>query len=76
LIIANQTSSEQVQLTNVNANVEIGGNVIVTKNKFAFGGLTSSNVTHTVKGNIQVNGTGATIELNSTSSGTASVLVN
>lgn len=76
LTIANQDASYQVQLTNVSADIEIGGSVIVTKNKFAFGGVTSSTLTHTVKGNIEVNGAGAIIDLNSTSSGSASVLVN
>lgn len=76
LTINNNTTTEQVQLINRNTNVEIGGNVIVTKNKFSFGTIGSSNVTHTVKGNVIVNGTGAIIDLNTTSSGSGSVLVN
>ena len=76
LTIANQSTTEQIVLTNVNANVEIGGNVLVTRNKFSFGALSSANVKHTVKGNITVNGFGAIIDLNSTNSGSASVTVD
>jgi hypothetical protein len=75
LTIANQDTF-QVLLTNVRGNIEIGGNVLVTKNKFSFAGITAVIDTHTVRGNITVNGAGAIIDLNSTSSGSASVLVN
>jgi uncharacterized repeat protein (TIGR02543 family) len=76
LTIANQSASQQVQITNVNANVEIGGNVLVTQNQFGFGTVTAHNIVHTVKGNLTVNGSTAILELNSTSSGSASVIVN
>ena len=76
LTVINNNTLKQVQLTNKNSSVEIRGNVIVEKNKFSFGAITSSNLTHTVKGNITVNGVDAIIDLNSTSSGSASVIVN
>lgn len=76
LTIVNNNISKQVQLTNVNANVEIGGNVIVNKFKFSFGAVTSSNLSHTVKGDIIVNGADAVMDLNSNNSGLASVNVD
>ena len=76
LIIANQTLTEHIQLANRTTNVEIGGNVIVTKNRFVFGAVSSSNIVHTVKGDVIVNGAGAVIDLNATNSSVASVLVN
>lgn len=76
LTIANQEATEQIQMTNVSANVEVGGNLLITKNKFGFGTLSGSTVTHTIKGNITVNGATAIMEMNSTNSGSASVNVN
>lgn len=68
------TSSKNVVLTNVNANAEIGGNVIAMAQEFSFGAVSSSNLTHTIKGNIT--GLGGIINLNQTNSGSASVTVN
>jgi len=76
LTVENQTSGQMVQLTNVAANVEIGGNVLVTKNKFSFGALTSANAVHTVNGNITVNGATAVIDINATNSSSGTVVVN
>lgn len=74
LIINNGSSTFSAILTNVAANVEIGGNLIVNTNKFAFGALSASNVVHLVKGNII--GNGGTIDLNQTSGASATVFVN
>ncbi|GGG38259.1 hypothetical protein GCM10010976_07480 [Bizionia arctica] len=74
LTVINNTFLKNVLLTNVNANVEIAGNVIVELNKFSFGAVGSSNLIHTVKGNIIVDG--GIIDLNQNSSGSATVLVN
>jgi uncharacterized repeat protein (TIGR02543 family) len=76
LTIINGSASLNVLLTNVNANIEIGGNIDVQQNKFSFGALSSSNVTHTVLGNLNVSGSSAIVDLNQTISATASVTVN
>lgn len=68
------TSTYNVILTNVNANAEIGGDVIAQKMTFSFGSVSASNLTHTVKGNISASG--GIINLNQTSAGSASVIVN
>ncbi len=74
LEVTNQTSSPNVTLTIVNANIEIGGNLIINQNTFSFASVGSSNLTHTVKGNIIVNG--GTLNLNQNSSAGATVTVN
>lgn len=74
LTVINNNAEKQVLLTNVNANVEIGGNLLVKKNNFGFAS-SSSTLTHTVKGNIEVNGSDAVIDLNSTN-GAGNVWVN
>lgn len=74
LTVNNKSFLKNVILTNVNANIEIGGHVEVIQNKFAFGAVGSSNLTHTVKGNIIANG--GIIDINQQSAGAATVLVN
>lgn len=74
LTITNTTSTENVILTEVNADVEVGGSIIVNQNVFAFADTGSSDLTHTVKGSII--GNGGTINLNTNSSGSASTTVN
>ncbi len=74
LTINNQTNLFSVLLTIRNANVEIGGNLIVNSNKFAFANVGSSDLVHTVKGNILLNG--GTVDLNQQSAGGATVTVN
>lgn len=70
LTITNGSAALNVILANVNANVEIGGNVIVNQNTFAFSSITAFNLTHTVKGSLISNG--GTIDLNQISSGSSS----
>lgn len=74
LTINNTSNALNVIVTTVNANVEIGGDLIVNSNKFSFGAVSSSDVVHTVRGNIILNG--GIIDLNQTSAGGASVVVN
>ncbi|WP_452219019.1 choice-of-anchor D domain-containing protein [Lacinutrix undariae] len=74
LTVINNNILKSVILTNVNANVEIAGNVTVQHNKFAFAAVGSSNLTHTVKGHIIADG--GIIDLNQQSAGAATVLVN
>lgn len=74
LTINNTSNALNVIVTTVNANVEIGGDLIVNSNKFSFGAVSSSDVVHTVRGNIILNG--GIIDLNQTSAGSASVFVN
>lgn len=74
LTINNQANLINAILTNKNANIEIGGDLIVNSNKFSFGAVSSSDVVHTVRGNIILNG--GIIDLNQTSAGGASVVVN
>lgn len=74
LTVINNNAAKQVLLTNVNANVEIGGDLIVKKNNFGFAS-SSSALTHIVKGNIEVNGSDAVIDLNSTN-GSGNVWIN
>ncbi len=74
LTVNQGSSSYSVILTNVAANVEFGGNIIAQQNTFSFGALSSSNVTHTVKGNLT--GSGGKINLNQTNSTSSSVVVN
>jgi uncharacterized repeat protein (TIGR02543 family) len=76
LTVINGSAEKNVLLTNVNASVEIGGNIDVQQNQFSFGALSSSNVTHTVLGNLNISGSSAIVDLNQTISGTASVTVN
>lgn len=68
------TSTFNVILTNVNANAEIGGDIIAQKMTFSFGSVSASNLTHTVKGNISASG--GIINLNQTAAAGASVVVN
>jgi len=70
----NSETNRNVILTNVNANIEIGGSVIATRNTFSFGAIGSSNIIHTVGGNLL--GNGGNINLNQQSAGSASVTVN
>ncbi len=75
LTVVNNTVLKSVLLTNVNANIEIGGNVEVIQNKFAFGAVGSSDLTHTVKGNIIANG--GIIDINQTlNTSSGAVVVN
>uniref|UniRef100_UPI004049AE8A choice-of-anchor D domain-containing protein n=2 Tax=Flavobacterium sp. TaxID=239 RepID=UPI004049AE8A len=87
LIINNISSQKNVIMTTVNANIEIGGDVIVQQNKFSFGGVTGQNtvvdgvpvvipldVVHNVKGNLI--GSAGIIDLNQQSSSTATVFIN
>lgn len=74
LTIKNGDSTFNALITNVNANVEIGGDLIIQQNKFSAGATTSANVTHTVKGNIEM--TGGTLDLNQNSSASGSVTLN
>ncbi len=74
LTIKNGASTFNALITNVNANVEIGGDLIIQQNKFSAGATTSANVTHTVKGNIEM--TGGTLDLNQNSSASGSVTLN
>jgi len=74
LTVTNGSASLNVVLTSVNAAVEIGGNVVINQNVFSFGSITAFNLTHTVKGNIV--GNGGIMDIDQTSSGSASVTVN
>lgn len=68
------TSTYNVILTNVNANAEIGGDVIAMSKTFSFGAVSASNLVHAVKGNII--SSGGILNLNQVSAGAASVIVN
>lgn len=70
----NAASNRSIILTNVNSSVEIGGNIILNQNKFSFGAVSASNLTHTIKGDLILNN--GILDLNQTSSGSASVIVN
>lgn len=74
LIIKNMSTTRNVILTNVNANIEIGGSVIAQQNRFSFGSVGSSQPTHLVKENII--GQGGTIDLNQQSAVSATIFVN
>ena len=74
LTINNGSNSLSAILTNVAANVEIGGNIIVNTNKFVFGAVGSSTISHIVKGDII--GNGGIIDLNQNSGASATVFVN
>ncbi len=76
LTIINGSAAYSVLLTNVNANIEIGGNIDVQQNKFSFGAITAFNISHTVLGNLNVSGSSAIVDLNQSSSSSASVTVN
>jgi uncharacterized repeat protein (TIGR02543 family) len=76
LTVINGSASYSILLTNVNANVEIGGNIDVQQNKFSFGSVSAFNITHTVVGNLNISGSSAVVDLNQTNSGSASVTVN
>ncbi|MFP9117204.1 YDG domain-containing protein [Flavobacterium sp. RNTU_13] len=74
LTVNSASSTYATVMTTVNANVEIGGNLIIQQNKFSAGATTSANVTHTVKGNIEM--TGGTLDLNQNNSTSGSVTLN
>lgn len=74
LTINNGSNSLSAILTNVAANVEIGGNIIVNTNRFVFGAVGSSTISHIVKGDII--GNGGIIDLNQNSGAGATVFVN
>ncbi|MGY0391399.1 choice-of-anchor D domain-containing protein [Bizionia sp. KMM 8389] len=74
LTINNRSFLKNVVLTDKNANIEIKGHVEILQNKFSFGSVGSSNLNHTVKGNLIANG--GIIDINQQSAGAATVLVN
>ena len=77
LIVANNSAStKSVILSNVGSNVEIGGNVLVKAYKFSFGSLTSSTSTHTINGNLTIDGSTAIADINEVTSSAGVVVVN
>lgn len=75
LTVNNQAAAGiTVQLVNTAQNVEIGGSVKVPAGDFRFGAVTSSYVTHLVKGNVEM--TGGSINLCPTNASTNGVIVN